>query len=108
MIQRKHSKAIKKRFVHAVEYIAKEHYPKEREVDIIKSLGFEPPNYYRLRATENNYPTLDHCVMLCEKYHISASWLLLNKGSMKVITIGREVMKPKDLIKQALVMMNGH
>jgi len=106
MTSRKHSKAIKKRFVWAVEMAAKERYPKFREVDIIRSVGFIPANYYRVRSTENHYPTLDHCVLLCEKYHYSPTWLLLGKGPVKV-TGKAEKASPADLLKQALTMMNG-
>lgn len=106
MTTRKQSKAIKKRFVQAVEMIAQENYPKSREVDIIKSIGFTPANYYRLRATENNYPTLDQCVQLCTKYRISAAWLLLNSGKIRASQVNA-VPKPADMIREALVLMDG-
>jgi hypothetical protein len=73
-------------------------------VDIIKSVGISTANYYRLKATDNHYPTLDHCVVLCEKYNVSCSWLLLNKGPFRSSFYNGA--KPEDLIKQALVLMD--
>jgi hypothetical protein len=83
-MDRIHSKEIKKRFVECVELITKELYPDKREIDIIKEIGFAPTNYYRMRLPENNnYPTLDNCYLLCNKYSISANYLLLGKKPIK-------------------------
>jgi len=99
---RTHSKAIKKRFIYAVKAMAKERYPDEREIDIIKSIGLAAPNYYRMVGTDNNYPTLDHCVMLCKKYKIATQWLLLGEGTMKVIQMPKGKIQVNDLLKLAL------
>lgn len=102
---RTHSKQVKQRFVKAIEAVAKEKYPKQKEVDVIKSLGLSPANYYRLRSTRNNYPTIDQCVILCEKYKVSAQWLLLGAGYMK--QINEKKTRPVDMIKQAVRMIEG-
>lgn len=99
----KHREKIKKRFLQAVELIAQENYPKKVEADIIRSLGFAPPNYYKMRSTTGNYPTLDHCYQLCTRYQISADWLLTGKGDVKKIDV--KEMKPAELLRTAIRMI---
>jgi hypothetical protein len=106
---RDHSKAIKKRFIYAIKCMAKERYPDEREIDIIKSIGLAAPNYYRMVAKDNNYPTLDHCAILCRKYKISTQWLFFGEGSMRVVQKPGERVKIKELLKMAIsIAENGH
>jgi len=95
---RSHSIAIKNRFVQAVEAISKEHYPNKREVDIIKSLGFSPPNFYRMKISGSSYPTLDNCFLLCNQYDISEEWLLSGKATMKSINEAKSAIEVLKLI----------
>lgn len=67
----------------AIELLAKERYPESREVDIITSLGLSPANYYRMRSSDGNYPTLDQCAEISILYGISPAWLITGKGFIK-------------------------
>lgn len=87
-LPRTYSLDIKKRFVIAIEAITKEVYPIKKEVDIVKSVGFSPSNYYRMRIVDNSYPTLDHCAAICELYNISETWLLTGKGNIYKLNEG--------------------
>lgn len=93
---------IKKRFIQAVDAVTKDHYPQMLQVDIIKSLGFAPSNYYRLRSG-SIYPTLDQCFVLCTKYKISADWLVKGEGAMKYIDVKKA--GPIELIKAAVAAL---
>lgn len=99
-MQRKHSKAITKRFVYAIVEIAKQKYPDKRESDIAESVGITRTNYTRLKGSKNNYPTLDNCVELCKQYNISSQWLLFGVGAMKNLN-GKQY-NPVEAIKVAL------
>lgn len=90
---------IKHRFIKAVEAVAKEKYPQSKEIDIIKAVGMQPTNYYKMRVEENRYPTLDNCSLLCNLYGISATWLLMSKGPMRETNKHTE---PMEMIKIAM------
>lgn len=79
---RKHSLIIKQRFIEAIQTLSKELYPSKKEVDIIRSLGLIPSNFYRMRKSEKNYPTLDDCYNLCTLYNVSGDWLISGIGSI--------------------------
>lgn len=101
MKNRLHSEEIRKRFVQAVEAIASSGYPKDSTVvSIVRSIGLEPSNFYRLRK-EGQYPTLDNCVELCLKYDINPLWLFMGDGSMKEIKSNN--VKPLDQLKVAVL-----
>lgn len=103
MPTRTHSLVIKKRFIQAVDRIVKDNYPDRREVDIIKAVGFLPSNYSRMKENENFYPTLDNCYELCSQFNISASWLLMGKGTMKDVDI--KTITAAELIEEALTKL---
>jgi hypothetical protein len=85
--------------VKAIEFIAKQNYPAEKEANIVKALGLTPANFYRMRASDGNYPTLDQCAEICLQYNISASWLLTGKGNLKAIIVKQS---PIELLKNAV------
>lgn len=91
---------IKKRFLKAMDIIAREKYPAKMQVDVIKSIGMVPSNFYGMRGKTGLYPTLDQCYMLCIKYSVSAEWLLLGKGQMQHIEIKKA--GTAELLKAAL------
>ncbi len=80
----KNSLQIKKRFIQAIEFVSKAHYPAKLQTEILRSIDIAPTNYYKMRAgTSASYPTLEHCYLLCTQYSISAEWLITGKGIMQ-------------------------
>lgn len=84
--------------------IAKENYPGKKEVEIINAVGLTPSNYYRMKKTVNNYPTLDHCAALCSVYKISEAWLISGRGQMKVLN--EKKVTAIELLKEAVRMLD--
>jgi len=99
-----HRIRIKDRFIQAVDMIAKENYPNKKEIDILVSLEMTASNYYRMKSSGKNFPTLDNCATLCALYGISEAWLLSGKGKIKATGSAKEL-TVADHLKEALRMV---
>lgn len=89
------AKSISVRFLRAFDIVCAEQ--NETAKSLAPKIGTTAEYISTLRKSEKSYIRQDIIANLCEKYHISAEWLLMGKGDMKS---NPTLTKIFDLIKQ--------
>jgi len=74
---------ITKRFVQAIDsLVGVRNGERITLLKISEELNMHSSNITRLKTSVTHAPTIDACYLLCKKYGISPSWLLMGTGTM--------------------------